>query len=573
LYKKLDLTYVQRRRWPQSWRFWLSALAVVLSGGWIVMSFFQRGLVDNLPGPVAGVHAGFEISCAQCHSETPDRPGFLLHATDQACIRCHTDMPAHPDPSDQQFVSLATDERRGFLKGRHLASGCVQCHAEHKGRDHSLLTVADQSCTQCHADVRAYWPAHGTAPSSTKTLVKHVLPALMADPIQNRVESFEQDHPDWDLLALGRIDSTQMRFEHRIHLDPDYDASINLGSRYTKTQAAQLPVAIEGSLKNWLENKEREEAFPVTEVFSKSLQRSVTVMQCSACHVAEAEGRYMLPVTYQSNCKMCHPTAAHGVEVKAYADRRLSEIKVNLTKGVLPNISDTDVLTTAGRLSEIGAPGSDHLAQRLRVSIADELLKSPNLAVEMILKQARTAEEPPPPPCGADDAERLFEAKAELLKSMRKLVGESELGEFAKAKSCSLCHKPIEAILPILIAGNETDLDAGLKSLFNVARTREKQWESTDWAALGPSIPKTPRRWLPRSRFDHGAHKTMNCVDCHDALGKSRASRPPLAGQHWAGNTRDILIPAIHNCVQCHSSKSGVRHTCVTCHDFHLHEK
>jgi len=69
--------------------------------------------------------------------------------------------------------------------------------------------------------------------------------------------------------------------------------------------------------------------------------------------------------------------------------------------------------------------------------------------------------------------------------------------------------------------------------------------------------------WLPKSRFTHKKHETMDCVDCHGDASKSEKSE-------------DVLIPGIDNCRECHAGQEHVRNkidsTCVDCHGFHLAE-
>jgi predicted CXXCH cytochrome family protein len=80
-------------------------------------------------------------------------------------------------------------------------------------------------------------------------------------------------------------------------------------------------------------------------------------------------------------------------------------------------------------------------------------------------------------------------------------------------------------------------------------------------AAL-PVIAKSniPARWLPRSRFDHDAHRMMACDSCHAAARNSR-------------DTANVLIPAIATCRQCHKQQGArveaAEGRCFECHDYH----
>jgi len=61
-------------------------------------------------------------------------------------------------------------------------------------------------------------------------------------------------------------------------------------------------------------------------------------------------------------------------------------------------------------------------------------------------------------------------------------------------------------------------------------------------------------RWMPRSEFDHGAHKMMKCDSCHAAT-KSK-------------DTADVLMPSIQNCQSCHR-QGGAENRCYECHTYH----
>lgn len=66
--------------------------------------------------------------------------------------------------------------------------------------------------------------------------------------------------------------------------------------------------------------------------------------------------------------------------------------------------------------------------------------------------------------------------------------------------------------------------------------------------------------WMPKARFDHAAHLTENCTSCHDVARSTDA--------------RDIAIPKIDKCRQCHVGAEPVANKvtsdCATCHEFHM---
>ena len=64
--------------------------------------------------------------------------------------------------------------------------------------------------------------------------------------------------------------------------------------------------------------------------------------------------------------------------------------------------------------------------------------------------------------------------------------------------------------------------------------------------------------WFSKAHFTHGSHTTMECADCHDASTSS--------------SSKDLLIPGIGNCRQCHAGESAtdkVPTTCIDCHGYH----
>jgi hypothetical protein len=72
-----------------------------------------------------------------------------------------------------------------------------------------------------------------------------------------------------------------------------------------------------------------------------------------------------------------------------------------------------------------------------------------------------------------------------------------------------------------------------------------------------------PQVWFPRAKFDHTAHPTTACRDCH-------------AGATASQSHADVLLPGIETCVQCHASgalgaplQGGARFDCVECHRYH----
>jgi predicted CXXCH cytochrome family protein len=64
--------------------------------------------------------------------------------------------------------------------------------------------------------------------------------------------------------------------------------------------------------------------------------------------------------------------------------------------------------------------------------------------------------------------------------------------------------------------------------------------------------------WMPKARFDHGAHETLACTDCHKAQTSQMST--------------DVLMPPIETCRACHQgehARAAVPSTCIMCHVYH----
>jgi hypothetical protein len=70
---------------------------------------------------------------------------------------------------------------------------------------------------------------------------------------------------------------------------------------------------------------------------------------------------------------------------------------------------------------------------------------------------------------------------------------------------------------------------------------------------------KVAALWMPKARFDHGAHKTTPCLTCHEAT--------------TSATSEDVLMPAIEDCRACHGgehARTAIPSTCIMCHVYHL---
>ena len=101
--------------------------------------------------------------------------------------------------------------------------------------------------------------------------------------------------------------------------------------------------------------------------------------------------------------------------------------------------------------------------------------------------------------------------------------------------------------------------------------THEKIGELLPSEVLPPNLPSV---WLPHSRFDHAAHRAMQCYECHD---RNRLVTTE-AGVKPGLDAPQPMIDDIDKCQQCHARTTkwgtpGARHDCAECHRYHGGER
>ncbi len=75
---------------------------------------------------------------------------------------------------------------------------------------------------------------------------------------------------------------------------------------------------------------------------------------------------------------------------------------------------------------------------------------------------------------------------------------------------------------------------------------------------------RVPSVWFEHARFDHSAHRAVECSVCHAS---------EYLNQPWTSD-RKVALPRLEVCVRCHAPRSsagagGARFDCVECHVYH----
>lgn len=94
------------------------------------------------------------------------------------------------------------------------------------------------------------------------------------------------------------------------------------------------------------------------------------------------------------------------------------------------------------------------------------------------------------------------------------------------------------------------------KTCHEVFRDNAPKAQSPGWK-IAPI--RANNQWMPHARFDHKAHTSAPCADCH-AVAKSK-------------NASDVAMPPIAKCRDCHGGSRPVEgkltSNCLLCHGFH----
>jgi hypothetical protein len=290
LAQRIDLNYFKRPTALKRAKFWLSVGLPVFALIWIAWHGFARDSRVYSSGRMSQAHAVLEADCAACHVQIAG--AFSAKASDEACLSCH-DGPMHH-------------------AAKTGAPECATCHVEHRGRV-NIVAAKNQSCAECHADLRAS--------SGATRFAAHI-------------ESFENGHPEFAALRAseGREarDPGTIRVNHAIHMKPirrgpnGPDVQLECGDCHQAAAAsAKWPYADDSYTTANASYTDRDEVLGLP---AGTLQKSKPV-----------SGRELLaPVKFATACAGCHslafdkrfnegvphdkPEVVHAFLVKAFSE-------------------------------------------------------------------------------------------------------------------------------------------------------------------------------------------------------------------------------------------------------------
>jgi hypothetical protein len=401
----------------------------------------------------------------------------------------------------------------------HVADAkCQSCHA---GPPHHASQKAGEvpGCTACHHDhlgvpgrLLAVADSHCT--SCHRDLASHFVPEKTGErPRYGDVGHFAANHPEFALLRDKKTDPGTIAFNHSLHLIPGMGRDPSKPGPFTLKELAE-------------EDRER---------YRKPEQKTddLVILDCRSCHqtdagdfvqgkgdlsglpmaaldAARASGATMAPIVYERHCRACHPLTI---------DRQI------------PGDAKSELLTIRHRtqpkeiLESLKGHYTNLLLRGLWQPQAPPLTLLPGKPAE---KQKRIAEIDE---LAAASALKLLLAREENILE-KKALGQT---------TCQKCHP---------------SLDPG--------------------KGIAQTVPPAgiPTVWFAHARFDHTAHRAVDCRECHVAAFNGGGDMEQKLG---STNSSDVMLPGIATCLKCHSpahgagasATGGARHDCIACHWYH----
>ncbi len=208
----------------------------------IVNSFYN-------PGPISQAHASFAMDCTKCHQEANRLvQGNIEHSpVDSACMSCHEGYELHQPNSPRQH-------------------SCTACHHEHVTAG-PMKPVNSANCASCHASETIMAeaaakgmgiPAHAFDFTADDGM-KYFKPERPAEGYTQAFHAFDDGHPAFQIHRDQLKDPNSLKFNHQVHMTGDSIPELN-----------------------------------------------GQPLNCMDCHVPDASGAYMQPMTYEANCQSCH---------------------------------------------------------------------------------------------------------------------------------------------------------------------------------------------------------------------------------------------------------------------------
>jgi hypothetical protein len=423
------------------------------------------------------------------------------------CGDCHSATPATAGGASRAafFVSVSDEACSVCHAGpvhhdsQTFTPACSSCHFEHKGRGR-LVDLGDRQCTQCHTALQT---KDGRAP-----------------PFASKIAGFSSGHPEFSVAQTGArprvklddatrpIDTAQVCLDHKTHLKPGLFRD-------------DAP---------WYRKGKRG-------IVDRELR-----LTCTYCHQPDEQGAYMAPISYPKHCADCHPLVFDNDKFP----------------GVTAPHDKPEVVHAFLRTKYTESPEGERAAKPATKEAAPEKVEEDAARPRRRIGAREEAEEEKPRRgrVGGGRSEPEEKPQPKTPKGFK----EAEAILFFKSKesndTCLLCHTLTPPAKPEP-AARCGELNGKSPSEATPLVDRLRAALKDDRSEKLPVVAATliPPRWLPHSRFDHRAHRSLGCAECH----KAPESR----------KTADVLLPSVATCRECHRDSGGARTACVECHLYH----
>lgn len=443
-------------------------------------------------------------------------PVARVHATWEAqCSACHV-----------SFSPIVPNHwARAIRTGPSPADQrCTLCHA---GPAHHQNQKRDQApgCADCHHEHRGREASLVYLPDVDCTSC-HAHLAARVEPGAARagyrdITSFAIDHPEFRAVEQGAgSDPGRIKFNHALHMTPGMVLAAG-GMPFTLAQ-----------LDNAVRDRYRQPGQPDT---------GAVRLDCASCHRTDAAdrsasggltvrmparsaGAHMLPVLYENDCRACHRLNIEPVSIAKREDGRSANeraVPLEAPHGLQP----------------------DRLHKALQAAYLERYTEGkPDLLAR--------APAPNPMPGKAASAE-----DEQLRSNIESQVYRAEKILYLGKQTCAECH--------LFEAKNGASATA-----LNVAEQIERG-RSPAFRVVASSVPEV---WLQHAVFTHQAHRAVDCRGCH-ATAYAKSAR----GAEGSKESRDVLLPGIATCRQCHApaghsaagATGGAGFDCTECHRYH----
>lgn len=499
---RIQLDYYKRPTWLDRTKSRLAFLCLILAAGWMLLVYAQgsKGQLAFSRGQVTKFHAAWNDNCSVCHVN------FEPISKNSFAMKWFGHEAGTKLAGDARCESCHVAPVHHSNQKLESTPSCGGCHREHRGMDASIVRLSSQDCVSCHSN---------SLPHMNNSAPKYA----------TNISSFENEsggHPNFKLLAEKMTDPGSIKFNHKLHLTPGIsrdpkgkpwtfaDIPEPDRERFGFKSGSDLKAAIALDCKA-CHNLESADAKPSLGTFNNMTKAAFGI---------KSKGGIYQPIVYDVHCKSCHPLSFDDSNKSLSVPHRFQpdELRVYL-EGVYSRqlMKETKDFAIAKVVVPVPVPGKNPLAP----------------LVESVKKQVD---------------EKVSMAMNNLF------LGKKTCGECHYEKGNMKSLNPGFSKIPKEI---QTGLDPDNKAF---AWFKDSKLVNTN-TDIWPSIPTL---WMPHAKFDHSAHRFMDCASCH-AEAKTSVSK------------NDILLPGIDNCRTCHSSakvasgkmQGGVNHDCVECHSYH----